>query len=64
MYTRLSESLQMLFPVLGIHNVSGSFSPQEALFVEGAEHSVLLIEGGEEGADMVSPCQADPGELY
>jgi len=56
MYTRLSEPLQMLFPVLGIHNVSSSFSPKEAIFVEGAEHSVLLIDGGEEGADMVSPC--------
>ena len=53
----------MLFPILGIHNVSGLFAPVEAIFVERAEHSVLLVDGVEESADMISPGEIDPGEL-
>jgi hypothetical protein len=40
------------------------FAPVEAIFVERAEHSVLLVDGVEERADMISPSEVDPGELY
>ena len=43
--------------------MSGLFAPVEAIFVERAEHSVLLVDGVEESADMISPGEIDPGEL-
>jgi hypothetical protein len=64
MYTRLAEPLQMLFPIRGIHNMRGLFAPVEAIFVKRAEHSVLLVDGVEESAHMVSPGEIDTGELY
>jgi hypothetical protein len=64
MYTRLGEPPQMLFPIRGIHNMGGLFAPVDAVLVERAEHSVLLADGVEEGADMISSGKIDPGELY
>jgi hypothetical protein len=64
MYTRLGEPLQMLFPIRGIHNMGGLFAPVEAIFVERAEHSVLLVDGVEESAHMISPGEIDTGQLY
>jgi hypothetical protein len=64
MYTRHSEPLQMLFPIRRIHNMGGLFASVEAIFVERAEYSVLLVDGVEESADMISPGEIDTGELY
>ena len=44
LYTRLGEPPQMLFPIRGIHNVRRLFAKVEALFVERAEHSMLLVD--------------------
>ena len=44
--------------------MGGLFAPVEAIFVERAEHSVLLVDGVEESADMISPGEIDPGEFY
>ena len=63
MHTRLGEPLQMLFQIRGIHTVGGLFAPVEAIFVERAEHSVFLVDGVEESADMISPGEIDSGEL-
>jgi hypothetical protein len=42
-----------------------AFSPPvDAILVERAEHSVLLVDGVEERADMISPGEIDPGEFY
>ena len=54
----------MLFPIRGIHNMGGLFAPVEAIFVERAEHSVLLVDGVKESAHMISPGEIDTGELY
>jgi hypothetical protein len=63
MYASLGEPVQMLFPIREIHNMGGLFAPVETILVERAEHSVLLVDGVEESADMVSPSEVDPGEL-
>jgi hypothetical protein len=63
MYTRLGEALQMLFPIRWIHNMGSLFAPVEAVFVERAEHSVLLVNGVEESAHVISTGKIDPGEL-
>src|SRR5712691_7955452 len=63
-YACLGQSLQMLFPLLGIHNVGSLFPPVDAILIERAEHSVLLVDGIEESADMVSPGEIHPGEFY
>jgi hypothetical protein len=39
-YACLGQSLQMLFPILGVHNVSSLFAPVDAILVERAEHSM------------------------
>ena len=44
--------------------MGGLFAPVEAIFVERAEHSVLLVDGVEESADMISPGETHPGEFY
>src|SRR4029077_21290725 len=62
-YACLGQSLQMLFPILGIDNVGRFFAPVDAILVERAEHSVLLVVGVEEGADMIAPAEIDTGEL-
>jgi hypothetical protein len=62
-YACLGQALQVLFPILGIHNVGSLFASVDAILVERAEHSVLLVDGVEESADMVSPSEVDPGEL-
>jgi hypothetical protein len=64
MYTRLGEPLQMLLPIRWIHNMGDLFATVEAIFVERAEHSVLLLDGVEESAHMISPGEIDTGELY
>jgi hypothetical protein len=58
------QALQMLLPILGIHNVGSLFAPVDAILVERAEHSVLLVDGVEKRADMISPGEIDPGEIY
>ena len=58
------EALIRVFPLLGFHNVGSFFAPVDAILVERAEHSVLLVDGVEERADMISPGEIDPGELY
>ena len=63
-YTCLGEPLQILFPILGIHNVGSLFAQVEAIFVERAKYPVLLFDGVEEGADMTLRAEIDPGELY
>ena len=54
----------MLFPIFGIHNVGSLFAPVDAILVERAEHSVLLVDGVEERANMISPGEIHPGEIY
>jgi hypothetical protein len=44
--------------------MGGLFASVEAIFVERAEYSVLLVDGVEESADMISPGEIDTGELY
>src|SRR5713226_9319672 len=63
-YACPGQALQMLFPILGIHNVGSLFAPVDAILVERAEHSVLLVDGVEERADMISPGEIDPSEFY
>jgi hypothetical protein len=62
--TGIGETLQIPFPILGIHDVGGLFAPLETSFIKGAKHPVLLIHGVEEGTDMILPCEIDPRELY
>jgi hypothetical protein len=60
----LGQSLQMLFPILGIHNGGSFFAPVDAILVERPEHSVFLVDGVEERADMIWPGEIDAGEIY
>jgi hypothetical protein len=41
-YSYIRQSLQILFPILGSHDVRSN--PIEAIPVEGAKHPVLLVE--------------------
>src|SRR5258708_39772246 len=50
--TRFREPLQMLFPLLRIHDVRSLFAPVEAIFEERAKHSVLLVNIVKESANM------------
>ena len=54
----------MLFTIRGIHNMDGLFALVEAIFVERTEHSVLLLDGVEESAHVISPGEIHTGELY
>jgi hypothetical protein len=53
----------MLFPILGFHDVDSLFAIIEPIFEERAKNSVLLVDGVEEGTDMILPPEIDPREL-
>jgi len=54
------KALIRVFPLLGFHNVGSLFAPVDAILVERAEHSVLLVDGVEERADMIHPARLTP----
>src|ERR1700758_5367142 len=51
-YSCLGQSLQVIFPILGSHDVRSLFTPIEAILVERAQHSVLLVQPVEERANV------------
>ena len=60
-YSCLAQSLQILFPILGLHDVRSLFTPIEAILVEGAKHPVLLVQAVEERANVSVRADAGAG---
>src|SRR5579864_3614353 len=52
LYSCLGQSLQILFSILGIHDVRSLFTPIETILIEGAQHPVLLVQAVEERANV------------
>src|SRR5437667_12887484 len=50
--TCFGESLEMLFPELGINDVESFFSLLKAIFDERAKHSVLVVDAVDESANV------------
>src|SRR5207253_3994564 len=61
--TCFGESLEMLFPELGINDVESFFPLLKAIFDERAKHSVLLVDAVEESANVTLPAENAPGKL-
>jgi hypothetical protein len=62
-YSHPGQSLQILVPILGSHDVSSLFTPVKAILVEEAKHPVLLVEAIEERANMSVRPDAGAGTL-
>lgn len=54
------KALIRVFPLLGFHNVGILFAPVDAILVQRAQYSVLLVDGVEERSDMIHPARLTP----
>src|SRR6266576_2541086 len=58
------EPPEMIFPQVGVHEVTSSVAPLKAVFHERAKHLVLLVHTVEEGANMSVLAEPAAGTLH
>jgi hypothetical protein len=55
------EALEMLAATIGINEMERSIATVDAILDERAQHPVLLVDAGEERADVTRFAEVEPG---